>query len=88
MNLIRENGIEEMNNVNNVKVRVAVVSARKSKQGQAAGHGHIPRVPFGGKGGSTSAYISTIARTPRTSSIGPSRGLTHKTMCFSICLKE
>lgn len=42
MNLIRENGIEEMNNVNNVKARVAVVASRKSEQwwGQAAGHGH------------------------------------------------
>lgn len=62
MNLIRENGIEEMNNVNNVKARVAVVGTRKSEQwwGQAAGHGHIPRLPFGGKGGSTSGDISTI----------------------------
>lgn len=59
MNLIRENGIEEMNHV---KARVAVVGTRKSEQwrGQAAGHRHIPRVPFGGKGVSTSGDISTI----------------------------
>lgn len=62
--------------------------------GDAAGHRHCVRpkalfpCSFDGKGGSTSAYISTFFRTPGTASIGPSRDLTHKTMGFSACLQE